>query len=258
MADRERRVAVAEKARAERHFASVRKLANTFMFDVHGEIEDLPGSLKARRDAREHLARVPRHAREGGAERSRAHARARGRLPQDRAHPGRQAASPTSASRRPRAGTPRNRRSLLAGLEARVAARHPGAQGAKGDGATPRTPAQGRRDPSAMAAYEEAVRISERIAGLPGATAEDRRSVAIALAEYAISLAVIRSDYAAAVAPITRATEFWNPCTAPTPAISRRRPGSPEPTSAHRSSSSSAGATSTCRAPSSCCASPSP
>jgi tRNA A-37 threonylcarbamoyl transferase component Bud32/tetratricopeptide (TPR) repeat protein len=48
MAERERRVAVAEKARAERHFASVRKLANTFIFDVHREIETLPGSLKAR------------------------------------------------------------------------------------------------------------------------------------------------------------------------------------------------------------------
>jgi tRNA A-37 threonylcarbamoyl transferase component Bud32/tetratricopeptide (TPR) repeat protein len=48
MADRERRVAVGERARAEKHFASVRKLANTFIFDVHREIETLPGSLKAR------------------------------------------------------------------------------------------------------------------------------------------------------------------------------------------------------------------
>ena len=48
VAERERRVAVAEKARAERHFASVRKLANTFIFDVHAEIEKLEGSLKAR------------------------------------------------------------------------------------------------------------------------------------------------------------------------------------------------------------------
>ena len=47
-ADRERRVAVAERARAERHFASVRKLANAFIFDVHGELETLAGSLKAR------------------------------------------------------------------------------------------------------------------------------------------------------------------------------------------------------------------
>ncbi|APV52091.1 hypothetical protein BWI17_21920 [Betaproteobacteria bacterium GR16-43] len=48
LADRERRIAVAEKARAERHFASVRKLANTFIFDVNAEIEGIPGSLKAR------------------------------------------------------------------------------------------------------------------------------------------------------------------------------------------------------------------
>ncbi len=48
MAERERRVAVAEKARAERHFASVRKLANTFVFDVHSQLETLAGSLKAR------------------------------------------------------------------------------------------------------------------------------------------------------------------------------------------------------------------
>jgi tetratricopeptide (TPR) repeat protein len=48
MAERERNVAVAEKARAERHFASVRKLANTFIFEVHGEIEKLEGALKAR------------------------------------------------------------------------------------------------------------------------------------------------------------------------------------------------------------------
>jgi tRNA A-37 threonylcarbamoyl transferase component Bud32/tetratricopeptide (TPR) repeat protein len=47
-AERERQVAVVEKARAERHFASVRKLANTFIFDVHGKIENLPGSLAAR------------------------------------------------------------------------------------------------------------------------------------------------------------------------------------------------------------------
>lgn len=48
VAERERRVAVAEKARAERHLASVRKLANAIIFDVHGEIENLAGSLKAR------------------------------------------------------------------------------------------------------------------------------------------------------------------------------------------------------------------
>ncbi|HET9652765.1 MAG TPA: serine/threonine-protein kinase, partial [Usitatibacter sp.] len=48
VAEGERRKAVAERARAERHFASVRKLANTFIFEVHAKIENLPGSLAAR------------------------------------------------------------------------------------------------------------------------------------------------------------------------------------------------------------------
>ena len=48
MVDQQRRVAVAERERAQRHLASVRKLANTFIFDVHAEIENLSGSLKAR------------------------------------------------------------------------------------------------------------------------------------------------------------------------------------------------------------------
>jgi serine/threonine protein kinase len=37
-----------QQQRAERHFDEVRKLANTFMFDVHGAIADLPGSTTAR------------------------------------------------------------------------------------------------------------------------------------------------------------------------------------------------------------------
>ena len=48
MVEQQRRMAVAEKARAEKHFASVRNLANSFVFDVHNEIENLAGSLKAR------------------------------------------------------------------------------------------------------------------------------------------------------------------------------------------------------------------
>lgn len=48
MVEKERRAALAEKARAEKHFDSVRKLANTFIFDVHEELTSLSGSLKAR------------------------------------------------------------------------------------------------------------------------------------------------------------------------------------------------------------------
>jgi tRNA A-37 threonylcarbamoyl transferase component Bud32/tetratricopeptide (TPR) repeat protein len=38
-----------QRARAERHFASVRKLANVFIFDVYKAIERVPGSLVARK-----------------------------------------------------------------------------------------------------------------------------------------------------------------------------------------------------------------
>lgn len=41
-------IARRETERAERHFASVRKLANVFIVDVHGAIESLPGSTPAR------------------------------------------------------------------------------------------------------------------------------------------------------------------------------------------------------------------
>ena len=34
--------------RAERRFQQVRKLANTFLFDFHNKIKDLPGSTEAR------------------------------------------------------------------------------------------------------------------------------------------------------------------------------------------------------------------
>jgi tRNA A-37 threonylcarbamoyl transferase component Bud32/tetratricopeptide (TPR) repeat protein len=41
-------IAGLERERAERHFNEVRKLANVFMFDIHGAIADLPGSTPAR------------------------------------------------------------------------------------------------------------------------------------------------------------------------------------------------------------------
>lgn len=42
------RVARAERARAEHRFQQVRKLAHTFLFDVHDAVAELPGSTKAR------------------------------------------------------------------------------------------------------------------------------------------------------------------------------------------------------------------
>jgi eukaryotic-like serine/threonine-protein kinase len=44
----EAHVARQQRARAERHFADVRKLASTFMFDLHESIQNLPGSIATR------------------------------------------------------------------------------------------------------------------------------------------------------------------------------------------------------------------
>jgi serine/threonine protein kinase len=45
---REARIAEQQSALAAQHFASVRKLANTFIFQVHDSIKDLPGATPAR------------------------------------------------------------------------------------------------------------------------------------------------------------------------------------------------------------------
>ena len=46
---REARIARADKIRAERRFADVRRLANSLIFDIHDSIKDLPGSTPARK-----------------------------------------------------------------------------------------------------------------------------------------------------------------------------------------------------------------
>ncbi len=43
------REATAQRQLAEHHFASVRKLANVFIFDIHDAIQDLPGATSARK-----------------------------------------------------------------------------------------------------------------------------------------------------------------------------------------------------------------
>ncbi len=45
---RQARVARAQKARAERRFDDVRKLARSSLFEIHDEIQDLPGATRAR------------------------------------------------------------------------------------------------------------------------------------------------------------------------------------------------------------------
>jgi len=46
---REAHVARTEKARAERRFNDVHQLANSFLFQFHDAIKDLPGSTPARK-----------------------------------------------------------------------------------------------------------------------------------------------------------------------------------------------------------------
>ncbi len=46
---RQAQIARQERQRAQQHFDEVRKLANVFMFDVHGAIQELPGSTSARK-----------------------------------------------------------------------------------------------------------------------------------------------------------------------------------------------------------------
>jgi tetratricopeptide (TPR) repeat protein len=48
IADAQRLAAEQQRERAERHFASVRKLADVFMFEMHDAISNLPGSTSAR------------------------------------------------------------------------------------------------------------------------------------------------------------------------------------------------------------------
>jgi tetratricopeptide (TPR) repeat protein len=59
-------LAAEARAKAERRFEDVRRLANAFMFDVHDEIANLPGSTRARellvRTGSEYLQRLSREA----------------------------------------------------------------------------------------------------------------------------------------------------------------------------------------------------
>lgn len=63
---RQSRVAKAERKKAERRFDDVRKLANSYLFDIYPEIENLEGSLRARekivKNALEYLDSLSREA----------------------------------------------------------------------------------------------------------------------------------------------------------------------------------------------------
>ena len=207
MVEQQRRVAVAEKARAERHFNSVRKLANSFMFDVHGEIENLAGALKARQTlvatALQYLDSLADEARNDPAlalevaiaYRKLAEIKGDGRA----AHLGEVSSARRNAERAAalldtvEAREPDN---ILMLRERRVLALLIGRQKLESG------------DASGVRETERATAIAEKIARLAGAAVEDRRNLGSTLAEYGGILAVVKDDHTAAAAQLVRAVEY--------------------------------------------------
>ena len=206
MVERERRAALAEKARAERHFASVRELANTFIFDVHGEIEPLAGSVQARRTlvatATRYLDALAGESRGDPAlsvELAGAYRRlaeisgdARGAHLGDPAAARRHARRAAELLDAARAVSPAE---LALLRERRVVGLLLGRLRLEGGD-------NGGVEDTAFAA-----RIAEEAAGMAGATVNDRRDMGATLAEYGGILAVVRDDHAAAAAYLARAVE---------------------------------------------------
>lgn len=194
-----------ERARAERHFASVRQLANTFIFDVHGDIEKLPGSLAARqRLVKTSLAYLDSLAGETGSDRA---------LQREVASAYRKIAEIEGDSQAANVGEPgaarRDVQKAIALLEAL-------------DGSDPRDRDTLRElraaksllarllkdagDVAVMPMRESVVAVAGRAAALPSATLEDRRALALAITDQAYDLAIVASDRAAAMERIGEAT----------------------------------------------------
>lgn len=207
MVEQQRRVAVAEKARAEKHFASVRKLANSFVFDVHGEIENLAGALKARQTlvatALKYLDSLAGEAQNDPelalevavAYRKLAEIKGDGRA----AHLGEISSARRNAERAAEllnAVEAREPDNINALREHRVLALLLGRMRLEGGDAT------------GVTETEKAAGIAEKITRLPGATLDDRRNLGATLAEYGGILAVVKDDHPAAAVQLSRAVAY--------------------------------------------------
>ena len=210
-------VAESQRARAERHFAEVRKLANTFIFDVHGAIEKLPGSLAARQMlVKTSLEYLDSLAAETGSDRG---------LRREIASGYRKIAGIEGDTQNANVGEAgagrRHAQKSVALLEAL-------------DREDPRDLATLRElraaksllarllkdagDPAAMPTREAAVSVAERAAALPAATLDDRREHAAAIADLAVDMAVVNSEHAAARVLVGKATDMLD-------ALEREAPG---------------------------------
>jgi serine/threonine protein kinase len=204
MAEHERRIAVAERQRAERHFQSVRSLANTFVFKVHDEIENLPGSLKARQllvgTALEYLDGLAAESVDDRAlavEVASAYRRI-GEIKGD-VYSSSLGENVTARANLEKA------RALLDALNARYPDQIDVLRERRALGMVLARMAKDAGDAAAVSEIDSTVVMAKRIAELPGAKREDTRNVALALAEQAITTAIMKSDYKAAMAPIAQA-----------------------------------------------------
>ncbi|MBL0122644.1 MAG: serine/threonine protein kinase [Betaproteobacteria bacterium] len=207
MVERERRVAVAEKARAEKHFASVRKLANSFVFDVHSEIENLAGSLKARQvlvsTALKYLDSLAGESRDdpalalevAGAYRKLAEIKG----DVYSSYVGETASAKQSVERA---------RAILESIGARQPDSIPILREQRVLGLLNARLLTDAGDSAALAETEKAVAIAEKIVRLPGAEVADRRNLGATLAAYGWTLDVVKSDASTAVAVHQRAIEI--------------------------------------------------
>jgi len=207
VADRERRVAVAERARAERHFASVRQLANAFVFDVDGEIAHLAGSLKARQalvgTAVRYLDSLAGESGDdavlalelAGAYRRLAEIEGDSRG----AHLGNPAGAERNASRAA---------ALLEGIEARDPTNLAALREHRVVALFLGRLRLERGDAEGVKWTAKAAAIAATIASSPGATASDRRLLGATLAEYGGILAVVSDDHAAAAVQLARSVEI--------------------------------------------------
>ncbi|MGE0357589.1 MAG: serine/threonine-protein kinase [Burkholderiales bacterium] len=204
MVELERRVAVAERERAQRHFASVRKLANTLIFDVHGEIETLPGTLKVRemlvKTSIEYLDAL---AGEAGKDTA---------LALEVASAYRRLAEIQGDSRYAHLGEPESARRSAARASAileEARSREPDNLGILREQRV-LSLLRGRMileagDAAGVDETARAADIAERIASLAGADTADRLNLGATLAEYGGILAVVKDDHAAAGAQLSRA-----------------------------------------------------
>jgi len=222
LVEQQRRTAVAERERAERHFASVRQLANAFVFDVHGEIENLAGSLKARQKlvgtALQYLDSLAGEASHdtglalevATAYRKLAEIKGDGRG----AHLGEARSARENATRAAALLETVERRepgNIEVLREHRVLALLLGRLALESG------------DAAGVAQSQRAADIAERITQLPGATLDDRRNLGATLAEYGGILAIVKDDQAAAAGQLARAMDQLEKVTALNPADLRAR-----------------------------------